>query len=338
MRVIELSLSTARMEGRGKLETLRKPTDQRHHPTRFPHARIKEWPSRGLNPVRLGGRLVCLLFSHHGPITKEFNKVRTTDRCHWSEESLQKAIKAVKEDKLPIKTAAVRFDVPRTTLCCHLTEIVSRPGLKCLGRNTVLGNYEWSLVEHLHNLKNWDLKHRTNNEEPALLVLDGHGSHWKSSKTLEYAVKYKTEMVCLPPHTTHWTQQLKKFFKRKLQKVYEKDSEPQGICPFDENVFHEESFAPCEITSEPQTNEHVDKLGNTAAHEDMDAQDDPDYPKTSQSHSENEEADTIGIGNENIMQEESKCGKCEGDFFDDEGETWIQCRGCDIWFHEICAG
>ncbi|KAJ8866362.1 hypothetical protein PR048_032205, partial [Dryococelus australis] len=30
-------------------------------------------------------------------------------------------------------------------------------------------------------------KHRPNNEEPALLVLDGHGSHCKSSKTLEYA-------------------------------------------------------------------------------------------------------------------------------------------------------
>ncbi|KAJ8876952.1 hypothetical protein PR048_021402 [Dryococelus australis] len=77
-----------------------------------------------------------------------------------------------------------------------------------------------------------------------------------------------------------------------------KGFEITGIPPFDENVFPDGSSAPCDVTSEPQTNEHVAKSGNIAAHEYMDDQDDPDDPNTSQSHSENEEADTIGIGNE----------------------------------------
>lgn len=279
-----------------------------------------------------------------------------------------------------------------------------------------------------------------------------------------------------------------------------------GICPFDENVFPEECFAPSEVTSEAQPNQHIDKSGDTATHKDMDDQEDPDDPNTSQNPSENEEMDTTsGIddevwvtavtddshqdtggnmdlgtlsfnehsqekvtktneslakencagktdGNkslkmfgdlmplprktstlkrkpkttvarrltspENIklvkqaewlskkkeqlkmtklcavkgkkkigsqksnnkavvtklvkgkkvpavcksqpvatlhgpstsgvnnktqtkkpLQEQSICGKCDGDFYDDEeGEPWIQCRGCGIWFHEICAG
>ncbi|KAJ8894306.1 hypothetical protein PR048_006922 [Dryococelus australis] len=296
-------------------------------------------------------------------------------------ESLQKAIKAVKEDKLPNKIVAIRFDVPRTSLHRHLIGSVSRPGLKCLGRNTVLGNHEWALkmvlgmtprevreitfdfckengvpsnfgnenksagedwfsgfrkrhpditlrkptgislaranamtraaakryfqrlnsafkitganidVSRVCNcdksglsivpgtklvvVKNWKTsflpdkdghyippfvivkgkrlldklktgfhhgtfvtvtksgymdketfllwikhsqKHRPNNEESALLVLDGHGSHCKSSKALEYAVKYEIEVVCLPPHTTHWTQPLDRTFFQATQK------------------------------------------------------------------------------------------------------------------------
>ncbi|KAJ8879592.1 hypothetical protein PR048_020200 [Dryococelus australis] len=53
-----------------------------------------------------------------------------------------------------------------------------------------------------------------------------------------------------------------------------------GIYPIDVNVFPEERFAPCEVTS------------NTAAHKYIDDKDDPDDTKTSQSHYENEETGT----------------------------------------------
>ncbi|KAJ8892610.1 hypothetical protein PR048_005191 [Dryococelus australis] len=241
-------------------------------------------------------------------------------------------------------------------------------------------------------------KHRPNNEEPELL----------------YAVKHKIKKVCLCPHTTHWTQPLDRTFFKSLKSFYRENcrnvmrTHPEkartrdefstiftptylhaatmhnvikgfritGICPLDENVFPEESFAPREVTNDPQTNELIDKSGNTAVHEDMDEQVDPDDTRTSQSYSENEEADTTGIGNEvgytgvtddshndtggntelvvskqvkgkqlptvlksqpvailhgpstsgvNVrtqpqksLQEQSNCGKCEGDFFDDE--------------------
>lgn len=673
--------------------------------------------------------LIKVLFSHRIMVR---TYVRTTERCQWREVSLQKAISAVKEDKVPIATAAIRFDVPRTTLRRHLSESVSKPGFKCLGRNTVLGNHEIALVEHLHNLEKMGFgmtprevrevafdfckengiqnmfdsekklagedwfsgfrkrhpnitlrkptglslaransmnraavkcyfkrlnsasnitgadrdvsrvyncdesglsmvpgtklivgktgrrvsyqiqssergvlttimpcfsasgyyippfvifkgkrlpdklktgfphgtfvtvtksgymdketfllwmkhfqKHRPNNEEPALLVLDGHGSHCKSSKTLEYAVKHKIEMVCLPPHTTHWTQPLDRTFFKPLKSFYRENCRKfmrnhpgraltrddfsamftpaylqaatmhnaitgfriTGICPFDENVFSEECFAPCEVTSEPQPNEHVDTSDDNNAHKTMDDHEDLDDPNIVQDPSENKEMHTSGVcdeiedtgftddarddtegnieldpvtsvehsnelvtntnesldtgnferktdGNkslqmfrdfmplprkvnstpkrkskttvarrltspENIrivkqaeqlakkkehlklakvgamrgknkiisqinttnvaivnkqvkgkniravcktqpvalflgpstsginrpaqskksLTEQNSCGKCEGDFYDDEeGEPWIQCRSCELWFHEICAG
>ncbi|KAJ8883670.1 hypothetical protein PR048_015524 [Dryococelus australis] len=40
----------------GKREIPENPAYQRHFPARFPHAKIREWPGQGLNPVRLGGR------------------------------------------------------------------------------------------------------------------------------------------------------------------------------------------------------------------------------------------------------------------------------------------
>ncbi|KAJ8872316.1 hypothetical protein PR048_025920 [Dryococelus australis] len=40
--------------GNGK--SPRKPAQQRHRPARFTHVKIREWPDRGLNPVRLGPR------------------------------------------------------------------------------------------------------------------------------------------------------------------------------------------------------------------------------------------------------------------------------------------
>ncbi|KAJ8890732.1 hypothetical protein PR048_010241 [Dryococelus australis] len=54
MRVIEVSMEQRRNEGGGGNGiSLREPADQRHRPARFPHARIRDRPGRGLDPVGL---------------------------------------------------------------------------------------------------------------------------------------------------------------------------------------------------------------------------------------------------------------------------------------------
>ncbi|KAJ8869960.1 hypothetical protein PR048_028971 [Dryococelus australis] len=45
----------------------RKYADQRHHPARFSHAKIRERPHRESSPARLGGRRVVQPLHHHGP-------------------------------------------------------------------------------------------------------------------------------------------------------------------------------------------------------------------------------------------------------------------------------
>ncbi|KAJ8895571.1 hypothetical protein PR048_000907 [Dryococelus australis] len=73
----------------------RKPADQRHRPARVPFAKIRERPSRGLNPVRLGGATVAER-SARSPSTK-MNRVQSpagspdfrvngnrVGRCRWS--------------------------------------------------------------------------------------------------------------------------------------------------------------------------------------------------------------------------------------------------------------
>ncbi len=49
-----------------------------------------------------------------------FNYVRKTDRgSRWTEESMAKAMKNIKEDKMAIREAAVNFDIPYPTLRKH---------------------------------------------------------------------------------------------------------------------------------------------------------------------------------------------------------------------------
>lgn len=65
--------------------------------------------------------------------------------------------------------------------------------------------YSW--IKHFSEL-------RRNGDKPALLILDGHGSHSRSIRALEYAKANNIHILCLPPHTTHWTQpQDRSFFK-----------------------------------------------------------------------------------------------------------------------------
>ena len=62
-------------------------------------------------------------------------------------------------------------------------------------------------IKHFHNFR----KYR---DLPALLVLDGHGSHVKALNALKFAESKNISTECLPPHTTHFTQpQDRSFFK-----------------------------------------------------------------------------------------------------------------------------
>ncbi|KAJ8892599.1 hypothetical protein PR048_005180 [Dryococelus australis] len=302
--------------------------------------------------------------------------IRTTDRCHWIEESLQKAIKAVKEGKIN-KTAAFRFDVPRATLCRNLIGSVSKQGLKCLGSNTVLGNHDWALVEHLHNLEKMgfgvtprevrEIAFDFCNENGVPNNFDNEnklaGEDWFSvfRKSHAYITLRKPPGLSLVRAKTMNRVAVKSYVQRLnsvlkitgVSRVYDCDESGLSMVlgtklvvgktgrRVSYEIHSSESFAPCEVTSEPQTNENINKSGKTAAHEDLDDRDDPDDPKTSQSHSENEEADTIGIAvrksqpvailhgpstsgvnvrtqPQKSLQEQSNCGICEGDFFDDE--------------------
>ena len=55
---------------------------------------------------------------------------------------------------------------------------------------------------------------------PALLILDGHGSHVKAIDGLKYAERNNISIVCLPPHTTHWTQPLDRCYFKPLKSNY----------------------------------------------------------------------------------------------------------------------
>ncbi|KAJ8866797.1 hypothetical protein PR048_032658 [Dryococelus australis] len=53
-------------KGGGNGRSLRKPANQRHHPARFPHAKIRKRPHRESSPVPLGGRRVVRQLYHRG--------------------------------------------------------------------------------------------------------------------------------------------------------------------------------------------------------------------------------------------------------------------------------
>ena len=55
---------------------------------------------------------------------------------------------------------------------------------------------------------------------PALLILDGHGAHVKAIGGLKYAEQNQISIICLPPHTTHWTQPLDRCYFKPLKSNY----------------------------------------------------------------------------------------------------------------------
>lgn len=62
-----------------------------------------------------------------------FKYMRKSDRAAWSEETLEKALKAVKDDKQSINSTAKKFGIPFTTLQRH---VKSGKKSKKLGRFT----------------------------------------------------------------------------------------------------------------------------------------------------------------------------------------------------------
>jgi DNA-directed RNA polymerase subunit RPC12/RpoP len=54
---------------------------------------------------------------------------------------------------------------------------------------------------------------------PVLLILDGHHSH-EALNVLEAAIKHDVEILCLPPHTTHYLQPLDRTVFGPLMKAY----------------------------------------------------------------------------------------------------------------------
>jgi len=57
-------------------------------------------------------------------------------------------------------------------------------------------------------------KHLKYPDLPAILILDGHGSHVKALEALKFTSANNISIICLPPHTTNWTKpQDKCFFK-----------------------------------------------------------------------------------------------------------------------------
>lgn len=71
----------------------------------------------------------------------------------------------------------------------------------------------------LHWLKHFVKHVHPTQEEPALLLLDGHVSH-KDLPVLEYASEHNIHMLSLPPHTTHKLQPLDRVFMKPFKDAY----------------------------------------------------------------------------------------------------------------------
>lgn len=126
------------------------------------------------------------------------------------------------------------------------------------------------------------------NEDPALLILDGHGSHTKNLDVIDKARRNNVVLLCLPPHTSHKLQPLdvgvmyplSRYLDRALEnwlnnnpgrtvsvfqisklfcEAYLKGCTPEnaihgfkkaGIVPFDRHIFSDIDFAPADVSEE----------------------------------------------------------------------------------------
>jgi len=74
-------------------------------------------------------------------------------------------------------------------------------------------------VKFIHHFQN----KRRNKEQNCLLILDGHGSHTRNLEALEFAEKNGINLLCLPPHTSHWTQPLDRVYFKGLKSAYNEE-------------------------------------------------------------------------------------------------------------------
>jgi hypothetical protein len=127
-------------------------------------------------------------------------------------------------------------------------------------------------------------------DDPVMLMLDGHATHTKNIALLEKARENHVHILCIPPHISHRLQPLDVSFVLSLSTYYAQQSETwlrqnpdkvvtvrqvgylfgkayrrattprnaengfpnNGICPFDLNFFAEEEFAAADTTDRPQ--------------------------------------------------------------------------------------
>lgn len=127
---------------------------------------------------------------------------------------------------------------------------------------------------------------KPSNEDPVLLVLDGHATHTKNLEAIELARAHGVIMLCLPPHCTHRLQPLDVGFMGPLSTFYSQEVQlwlrnhpgrvvtqfqmaslfgtaynraatmqnavsaftKSGICPLNPNTFTDADFAPSQTT------------------------------------------------------------------------------------------
>ena len=141
-------------------------------------------------------------------------------------------------------------------------------------------------------------------EDPALLILDGHLSHTKNLSVIEKARSNFVTILCLPPHTTHKLQPLDVSFMYPLNHYHDQALEKwlthpgrvvtvfqisqifnesymqactplnaingfkkTGIFPYDPDVFTDIDFAAAEVTEQNKTQNDNVHEENDALHE-----------------------------------------------------------------------
>lgn len=139
-------------------------------------------------------------------------------------------------------------------------------------------------------------------DDPVLLILDGHATHTKNINLLEQARQNHVSIICIPPHTSHRLQPLDVTFMLPLSTYYAQESETwlrqnpgkvvtirqvgllfgkayrraatprnaengfknTGISPLDPQIFADEEFAAAETTDRPQIPENDINFQNEA--------------------------------------------------------------------------